>query len=96
MQGGLLTRFLRRMLPDTRQLLTSGIRIGGGVSVFGIAHYLPLPWHDWAETLGKVAIVLGLFPLITKPEGVVTEAIADLITKPEARDKVRAWLGARS
>lgn len=91
MTAGLLTRFIKRMLPDARQLLTSGIRIGGGACILGIAHYLPLPWHDWAATLGKVAIVLGVFPLITRPEGVVTDAIADLVSKPDAREKVRLW-----
>lgn len=87
----MLTRFILRCLPDGMQVIHSGIRLVGAGVLFYLATWLAEPWHGWVQFTGKFWVIYALIPLATKPEGVVVDALAQLLALQEAREKLHLW-----
>lgn len=85
---------IRLMLPEKRQLLNSSILCAMGGSVMWGAGFLPPSPAHWVVSTGGLFLVYsGIAPLITRPVGVVTDAIADgLLTRTKRhRDCFKLW-----
>lgn len=90
----MIASFIGRMLPERRQVLNSSILSAmGGSVIWGATFVPPSPAHWVVQTGGLFLVYSGLAPLITRPVGVVTDAIADWmlgLTQP-LRQRAKDW-----